>query len=93
MNYLVIERFRNGDPEPVYRRLREQGRQMPRGLEYVASWITADLGTCYQVMQCEDPALLEQWMGAWSDLMAFEVIPVLTSAEVQTRMAERPGRH
>ena len=26
MQYLVIERFRNGDPAPVYQRFRERGR-------------------------------------------------------------------
>lgn len=87
MHYLVIERFRNGDPGPIYRRLREEGRLMPEGLEYVTSWITEDLARCYQVMACPDPALLETWMARWSDLMEFEVHPVLTSAEVQARMA------
>jgi hypothetical protein len=35
------------------------------------------------VMDCPDPALLEQWMAAWSDLVDFEVVPVMTSAEAQ----------
>lgn len=89
MHYLVIERFRNGDPVPIYRRLREEGRLMPEGLEYVTSWITEDFARCYQVMACPDRALLETWMARWSDLMEFEVHPVLTSAEVQARMAAK----
>src|SRR5215218_10223862 len=61
MRYLVIEHFRNGDARPVYRRFRDQGRLAPEGLAYVASWVTADMKRCYQVMQCEDAQLLEQW--------------------------------
>jgi hypothetical protein len=62
MHYVVIERFRNGDPLPVYRRFRDRGRMAPEGLEYVASWVSEDLGTCYQVMQCADRSLLEEWI-------------------------------
>jgi hypothetical protein len=89
MHYLVIEHFRNADPAPIYRRLRERGRLMPDGLEYVSSWITEDLARCYQVMRCADRALLERWMASWSDLMDFEVFPVLSSPDVQARMARR----
>jgi hypothetical protein len=89
MHYLVIERFRDRDPIPIYRRFREQGRLMPEGLSYVSSWITDDLTRCYQVMETAERGLLEQWMAQWSDLMDFEVMPVLSSAEVQDRLALR----
>jgi hypothetical protein len=89
MHYVIIEHFRNGDPVPVYRRFKERGRQMPAGLTYLGSWITEDLARCYQVMECADRALLEEWMGHWDDLMDFEVFPVLTSAEVQAKVAPR----
>jgi hypothetical protein len=86
MQYLVIERFRNGDPVPVYRRFQERGRLAPPGLDYVGSWITEDLSTCYQVMACDDRALLDQWIASWRDIVNFEVLPVLSSAEVQERL-------
>ena len=86
---MVIERFRGGNPAPVYQRFRENGRQMPDGLTYVGSWITEDLALCYQVMECGDRALLEQWMRNWDDLMDFEVVPVPLSQEVQARMAAK----
>ena len=92
MLYLVIEHFRDGDPLPVYRRLRAEGRLMPEGLSYVSSWITEDLARCYQVMETSDRALLEEWIGRWSDLMEFEVLPVLSSGEVQGRIGPRLAR-
>ena len=82
---MVIERFRNGDAASVYRRFRERGRMAPEGVEYIASWVTDDLTTCFQVMQTADPALLEQWMANWRDLVDFEVRPVVTSAEAAAR--------
>ncbi|MFO0961323.1 MAG: DUF3303 family protein [Phycisphaerales bacterium] len=85
MLYMVIERFRGGDPAPVYARFRERGRLAPEGLEYVNSWITQDMTTCYQVMQTQRRELLDQWIAAWSDLVDFEVLPVITSAEAAAR--------
>lgn len=81
MLYLVIEHFHHGDPAPVYHRFRDQGRLAPDGLRYVASWVTTDLARCYQVMECDDRALLDAWIARWADLVTFEVVPVVTSAE------------
>ncbi len=81
MLYMVIERFQGGDPRPTYRRFREKGRMMPDGLTYVSSWVKSDLSMCWQVMECSERALLDEWIAHWSDLTDFEVIPVVTSAE------------
>ena len=83
---MIIEHFRNGDPVPVYRRFREKGRLAPEGLNYVNSWVTPDLKTCYQVMETEDRALLDEWMANWADLVDFEVHPVITSPEAAGRI-------
>jgi Protein of unknown function (DUF3303) len=87
--YMIIERFKNRDPLPVYRRFRDKGRMAPEGLTYVASWVTEDMDRCYQVMECDDRRLLEQWMTRWSDFTDFEVIPVVTSAQAVERIAPR----
>ena len=85
MLYMIIEHYRNGDAKPVYARFRAKGRLAPEGLHYVNSWVTPDLTTCYQVMESDDPRLLDEWLAAWSDLVEFEVIPVITSAEAAAR--------
>ena len=81
MQFMIVERFRNGDPVPVYRRFRDRGRLAPEGVRYVNSWVSADLTTCYQVMECDERDLLDQWLANWSDIVDFEVIPVMTSAD------------
>ena len=85
MLYMIIENYRNGDSRAVYRRFREKGRLAPEGLEYVSSWVTPDLARCYQIMRCDDRSLLDEWMSHWTDLVEFEVIPVITSAEAAVR--------
>lgn len=89
MRYMVVEHFRNGDAAPVYRRFAERGRLAPEGVRYISSWVTPDITRCYQVMECADRALLDEWMSAWSDLVEFEVIPVITSPEAAAAMTTR----
>ncbi len=88
---MVVEKFRHGDPKPVYARFREKGRMAPDGLNYLSSWVSEDLSTCYQVMSTDDPALLQVWMKNWDDLVTFEVHPVMTSAEAAALVAPPPG--
>ena len=87
--YLVIERFKKGDPVPIYRRFHERGRLMPDGLTYISSWVEPTLDRCYQVMETADPALLERWMAHWRDLVEFEVREVITSAEAAAKVTPR----
>lgn len=88
MLYMIVEDFQ-GNPDAVYRRFREHGRLAPDSLRYVNSWVTADLQRCYQVMECDDPRLLNQWMEQWKDLVSFEVVPVMTSAKAAGRVVSR----
>lgn len=87
MLYMVVERFKNQDALPVYRRFRESGRLAPEGLTYVASWVDESLQRCFQLMETDDRGLLDQWIANWSDLVDFEVFPVMTSREASERVS------
>lgn len=84
--YMVIENFRNGDAVPVYRRFRDRGRLAPVGFSYVPSWVNEKLDRCYQLMETEDRALLDQRFVNWSDIVDFEVHPVISSEEASERV-------
>jgi hypothetical protein len=81
MLFMVIERFRNRNAKAVYQRFRERGRMLPDGLKYIDSWTEATFDRCFQLMECADPALFEEWVSRWQDLVEFEVIPVVSSKE------------
>ena len=87
--YMVIEHFKDKDAVPVYRRFRDSGRMAPEGLRYLSSWVDDRLERCYQLMEANDRALLDQWMANWSDLVDFEVHPVMTSNEAAEKIAPR----
>ena len=87
MLYMIVERFMNRDPLPVYRRFRDRGRLTPEGLQYVSSWVDEKLERCFQLMETSDPKLLDEWIASWRDLAEFEVYPVISSKEAAERVA------
>jgi hypothetical protein len=89
MRYMVVEQFTQG-ARPVYERFAEKGRMMPSGLAYVDSWIDGSLQRCWQLMETEDPALFDEWTANWRDLMSFEIVPVVDSAEAASRAGSLP---
>ncbi|MGH7391151.1 MAG: DUF3303 domain-containing protein [Candidatus Rokuibacteriota bacterium] len=81
MLFMVVETFRDQDAKAVYRRFRDRGRMMPDGLTFVSSWVAADLGRCFQLMECDDVTLLQRWVTQWSELIHFEIVPVASGKE------------
>lgn len=81
MLFMVIERFKERDAAAIYRRFQERGRMMPDGLKYVDSWVEANLERCFQLMECDDARLLQEWIARWRDLVDFEIVPVVTSKQ------------
>ncbi len=85
MLFMIVEHFKDNDMVPIYRRLRDEGRMLPDGLTYVNSWIEANFSRCFQLMECDDPKLLQQWVLGWRGTGAtFEIVPVVPSPETRT---------
>jgi hypothetical protein len=87
--YMVIEHFKGCDAVPVYRRFRQHGRLAPQGLSYVSSWVDTKFERCYQVMESDNRLLLDEWIARSSDIVDFEVHPVITSTEAAETIARR----
>ena len=85
MRYMVVERFKANSAKAIYERARDRGRMLPDGLAYVDGWVSAKLDACFQVMECNDKSLFEEWIRSWSDLIEFEVVEVISSAEASAR--------
>lgn len=89
MLYVIVEHFKKAGPLPVYRRFRDRGRMAPEGLTYVSSWVAADYDRAFQIMETDDPNLLEQWMANWRDIVDFEVFAVMTSKDAVEQISPR----
>ncbi|MBV8774025.1 MAG: DUF3303 family protein [Deltaproteobacteria bacterium] len=88
MLFMVIERFRAQNAKAIYSRFREKGRLMPDGIGLVGSWVTADLSRCFQIMECDDVTLLQRWAAEWSDLIEFEIVPVVPGQDTGAALAQ-----
>jgi len=89
MLFMVIETFRDQNARAVYRRFRDKGRQMPEGLKFVSSWVAADLSRCFQLMEADDVALFQRWAAEWSDLIGFEIVPVVPGSETAAALSKQ----
>jgi hypothetical protein len=88
MRYMIVERFVNG-PGAVYEHAARHGRLLPDGLTFIDSWVVDDgvHDRCFQLMETDDVALFDVWAQRWAGLTAFEVYPVIDSAEAGRRVA------
>ena len=91
MQFFVIERFRKQDGKAIYGRFRQRGRMTPEGLTFLDSWVTADLDRCFMPMECDDVGLIQRWVAEWSDLVEFEILPVVRGAETAEALAKPIG--
>jgi len=83
---MVIEHFKNGDPKPIRDRFVSEGRMLPDGVFYHASWIDPARARCFQVMEASDIDMLDAWTMRWSELIDFEIVPVLASQDYWARI-------
>jgi len=88
MLFMVIERFKDADE--IGRRFRQHGRMLPEGVIYHASWNQPDGERCFQLMEAAEAGHLAPWIERWQDVMGFEVVPVLSSADFWAKRAELP---
>ena len=85
MIYMIVETFRDGCSEEIYKRAALSGRMLPDGLEYIDSWVTINIDKCFQLMRTENEELIQEWVQKWNDLAHFEVIPVMPSKDASAK--------
>ncbi len=81
MLFMVIETFKDCDPIPVRERFLREGRMLPEGVAYFASWIDPTTAQCYQIMEAESENALAAWTARWSDLVDFKIVQVVSSQD------------
>ena len=86
MLYMIVEHFKNGDPLPIYQRFRQRGRLAPDRLQYISSWVDEKLERCFQLMESPDVSHIDEWIANWTDIVEFEVYPVISSQEAAARV-------
>jgi len=88
MLFMIIERFRDNDMIPIYKQVQEGGRMLPEGLKFIDSWVEPNFSRCFQLMECDDLRLLQEWTLQWRGFgVTFEIVPVVTSKDTREVVA------
>ena len=88
MLFMIIERFKDSDMLPIYKRVRDEGRMLPEGLKYIDSWVEPNFSRCFQVMECDDLRLLQEWALQWRGSgVTLEIVPVVSSKDTRDVVA------
>jgi hypothetical protein len=88
MLFMIIERFKDSDMLPIYKRVRDEGRMFPEGLKYIDSWVEPNFSRCFQVMECDDLRLLQEWALQWRGAgVTLEIVPVVSSKDTRDVVA------
>jgi Protein of unknown function (DUF3303) len=88
MLFMIIERFKDNDMVPIYKRIQDKGRMFPEGLNYIDSWVEPNFSRCFQLMECDNLQLLQEWILKWRGSgTTFEIVPVVSSKETQEVIA------
>jgi hypothetical protein len=87
MLFMVIEQFKKGNVAQIGRRFQQRGRMLPPNVTYCTSWVDTSGSRCFQVMEAPHGDSLKAWTRQWEDLIDFEIVPVMTSAEFWARQS------
>ncbi len=88
MLFMIIERFKDSDMLPIYKRVRDEGRMFPDGLKYIDSWVEPNFSRCFQLMECDDLRLLQEWALQWRGSgVTLEIVPVVSSKDTRDVVA------
>ncbi|MEM6753976.1 MAG: DUF3303 family protein [Cyanobacteria bacterium P01_C01_bin.38] len=93
MLFMVVEKFKDDATRQIYYRSQKEGRMLPEGLKYIDSWIDVNLNRCFQLMECDDLLLIQEWILQWQDLAKFEVIPVVPSKDTSEMVLNDLNNH
>ena len=69
------------DRDAVHERFKQTGGAPPNGVAMVGRWHSAEGNCGFLVAETDDATALSRWLQEWTDLITFEVTPVLTDEQ------------
>lgn len=69
-------------------RFLENGAQPPEGVTMLGRWFTASHSKGFMLVEADDPKPMFRFIAEWSDIMDFQIEPVITDEEAGPILAE-----
>lgn len=68
--------------DTVRPRFKETGAPPPPGVDMLGRWHNAAGNGGFFLVETDDPVALARWLQEWTDVIDFEVVPVVTDEQV-----------
>ena len=82
MLFHITYEFSPGERNNAQERFKETGALPPDGVTMHGRWHSAAGHVGFLVAESSDTVAIGKWMQSWTDLLSFEITPVLTDDEV-----------
>jgi len=82
MLFISIYTFRPAQRNEAVSRFLETGGPPPEGVKMLGRWHDAGLHRGFALAEANDIEAVAKWCHDWSDLLDFEVVPVLDDEQV-----------
>jgi hypothetical protein len=86
MLFMCIGTYDADKRDEIVKRRLAKGRMTPKGMKVLGEWSTFGGGRLFVLTEGSDPQAAFQSTWAWSDLMKFEIIPVIETEPLMKSM-------
>lgn len=84
--YMVTYELAPEHRDEAIKRFSTDARNAPEGVDAIGRWHSVSTGHGYLVVQTADPAKITGWLLKWSDIIAYEVDPVIDDDELGAQL-------
>lgn len=74
--------YSTDDRDAVHQRFTETGAPPPSGVKMIGRWHSVAGNGGFFLAETDDAVALARWLQDWTDLIDFEVVPVVTDEQV-----------
>lgn len=82
MHYMIIWTYPPEKSQSVTERFQETGALPSEGVTMLARWFDISAGRGFAICETDDPVAIVRWVRQWSDLMSFEIVPVVNDEQL-----------
>lgn len=82
MTYHITYKLANIQRNEAQKRFKSTGALPPAGVTMKGRWHSINGNGGFMLAESSDPEAIGKWIQDWSDLLTFEITPVLTDEQV-----------
>jgi hypothetical protein len=82
MLFMGVDTWTSENRNEVVKRMQEKGLMVPEGCKIINIWTDVTGGRNFVLFEADSPDKILAWIYAWSDIIKFEITPVMEMEKV-----------